>query len=55
MGGNIIVEEKGQSNNEPYGDIHIIGSELKNIQIDKEVIPAIVKQIREESGHAKKV
>ena len=45
MGGSISLEEKGISNNEPYGDIHISSSKLRNIQIDKKVIPAIIDEI----------
>ena len=45
MGGNIAIEEKGQSNNEPYGEIHIKNSRLENIEIDKKVIPGIIDEI----------
>ena len=45
MGGNIMIEKTGETNNEPYGNIHISGSELKNIQIDKKIIPAIIDEI----------
>jgi 3-phosphoshikimate 1-carboxyvinyltransferase len=45
MGGNITIEEKGQSNNEPYGNIQIINSKLKNIEINKELIPGIIDEI----------
>jgi len=45
MGGNITIEEKGQSNNEPYGNIQVKNSKLNNIEIDKKVIPGIIDEI----------
>ena len=45
MGGKITIEKTGETNNEPYGNIHISGSKLKNIQIDKKIIPAIIDEI----------
>lgn len=45
MGGNITIEEKGRSNNEPYGDMQIKNSKLRNIEINKNVIPGIIDEI----------
>ncbi|RKY98539.1 MAG: 3-phosphoshikimate 1-carboxyvinyltransferase [Ignavibacteriae bacterium] len=45
MGANINIDETGASNNEPYGDITVFTSELKNIKISKEVIASIIDEI----------
>jgi len=45
MGANINIEERGASNNEPYGNISVMSSELKNIKISKEVIASIIDEI----------
>jgi len=45
MGAKINIEEAGASNGEPFGDITIISSELKNIKISNEVIANIIDEI----------
>ncbi len=45
MGGNIQIEEKGNSNNEVYGDLLVKSSDLSNVKIDKEIIPLIIDEI----------
>jgi len=45
MGANITVEKKGASNNEPFGDILIKSSNLKNVKIDTQIIPGIIDEI----------
>jgi len=45
MGGEIKVESKGESNNEPFGDIFVKSSELKNIDITPSIIPGIIDEI----------
>jgi 3-phosphoshikimate 1-carboxyvinyltransferase len=45
MGANIRLIHKGESYNELYGDIYVESSELKNIEISTELIPAIIDEI----------
>ena len=45
MGGNIKIEVKGESNKEVYGDLIVKSSELKNVNIDPEIIPLIIDEI----------
>ncbi len=45
MGGNIEVDLKGESNNEPYGDLIVKSSKLSNVKIDTESIPLIIDEI----------
>jgi len=45
MGANINIDEAGASNNEPYGNITVFTSELKNIKISNEVITKIIDEI----------
>lgn len=45
MNANIIIENIRTSNNEPYGDLIIKSSNLKNIVIDKSIIPNIIDEI----------
>jgi 3-phosphoshikimate 1-carboxyvinyltransferase len=45
MGANINIHPKGTSNNEPYGDVTVKSSELKNIEIDPDIIPGIIDEI----------
>ena len=45
MGGEINVEQKGASANEPLGNIYIKSSKLKNVPIEPELIPAIIDEI----------
>ncbi len=45
MGGKIQLEEKGVSNNEVYGDILVRSSELRNIKIERNIIPLIIDEI----------
>ena len=45
MGGNIQIEEKGLSNNEVYGNLHVRSSQLSNVKIDKQIIPLIIDEI----------
>lgn len=45
MGGSIEVFEEKTSNNEPYGDILVKSSSLKNINIPAEAIPNIIDEI----------
>jgi 3-phosphoshikimate 1-carboxyvinyltransferase len=45
MGADIRIEEIGISNNEPFGNLIIRSSELKNIKIDNERIPLIIDEI----------
>lgn len=45
MGGNIEFVSEKLSYNEPYGDVIIRSSELKNIDIPSEVIPQIIDEI----------
>lgn len=45
MGADINITPKGNSNNEPYGDVTVKSSELKNIEIDPDIIPGIIDEI----------
>lgn len=45
MGGNISYENLQSSSNEEYGDVLVKSSNLKNIQIDKSIIPNIIDEI----------
>jgi len=45
MGAKINIDETGASNNEPYGNITIFTSELKNIKMSNEVIANIIDEI----------
>lgn len=45
MGGEIKIEHRGESNNEIYGDIFVKSSELKNIDIDPNIIPGMIDEI----------
>jgi len=45
MGAEIRITPKGNSNNEPYGDVIVKSSELKNIEIDPDIIPSIIDEI----------
>jgi len=45
MGANIQIEEMGISNNEPFGNLIVRSSKLKNIKIDKGRIPLIIDEI----------
>ncbi|MCX7610499.1 MAG: 3-phosphoshikimate 1-carboxyvinyltransferase [Ignavibacterium sp.] len=45
MNANISIEEFGKSNNEPYGNIVIKSSQLKNVEISPEIIPNIIDEI----------
>lgn len=45
MNGNIQIENVKHSSNEPYGDLIIKSSELKNIRIDEKIIPNIIDEI----------
>jgi 3-phosphoshikimate 1-carboxyvinyltransferase len=45
MGARIEIEITGESNREKYGDLIIKSSELKNIKIEKEIIPSIIDEI----------
>lgn len=45
MNGNIQIENVKHSSNEPYGDIIVKSSSLKNIQIDESLIPNIIDEI----------
>lgn len=45
MNGNIQIENVKYSSNEPYGDIIVKSSALKNIRIDESIIPNIIDEI----------
>jgi len=45
MGAEIRITPKGNSNNEPYGDVIVKSSELKNFEIDPDIIPGIIDEI----------
>lgn len=45
MGGNISYENVHSSSNEEYGDVLIKSSNLKNIEIEKSIIPNIIDEI----------
>jgi len=38
MGANINIEKKGASNNEPFGDVYVKSSDLKNVEIDAQMM-----------------
>lgn len=45
MGAKISYEEIKYSSNEPYGNVVVKSSQLKNIKIDSEIIPNIIDEI----------
>jgi len=45
MGAEINITPKGSSNNEPYGDVTVKSSVLKNIEIEPNIIPGIIDEI----------
>lgn len=45
MGADISYEEIKYSSNEPYGNVVVKSSQLKNIKIDSEIIPNIIDEI----------
>ena len=45
MGGNINITENKENNIEPFGDIIVTTSTLKNITIDPDIIPYIIDEI----------
>ncbi|MCL6494361.1 MAG: 3-phosphoshikimate 1-carboxyvinyltransferase [Ignavibacterium sp.] len=45
MNGNIQIENVKYSSNEPFGDIVVKSSELKNIRIEESIIPNIIDEI----------
>jgi len=45
MDAEIRITPKGNSSNEPYGDVIVKSSELKNIEIDPDSIPGIIDEI----------
>ena len=45
MGANINIIRKGSSVNEPYGNVIVKSSELKNIEIDSQIVPGIIDEI----------
>jgi len=45
MGANIKIEKKDASNHEPFGDVLIKSSDLKNVKIDTQLIPGIIDEI----------
>ena len=45
MGAEIKIEIIDDSNSEPYGDIFVKSSDLKNIEIDPVIVPAIIDEI----------
>jgi 3-phosphoshikimate 1-carboxyvinyltransferase len=45
MGANINITPKGSLNNELYGDVTVKSSELKNVEIDTDIIPGIIDEI----------
>lgn len=45
MGADIQFEEIKYSSNEPYGNVIVKSSQLKNIKIDSEIIPNIIDEI----------
>lgn len=45
MGGNISIENERVINEEPIGDIRVIGSKLKGIEINGDIIPRIIDEI----------
>ena len=45
MGANISITPKVGSNNEPYGDVTVKSSKLKNVEIDPDIIPGIIDEI----------
>jgi len=45
MGADLSIIPKGKSYNEPFGDVVVNSSHLKNIVIDSEIIPLIIDEI----------
>lgn len=45
MGGNITIVNHKKTSGEQYGDVQVKNSRLKNISIDKEIIPSIIDEI----------
>lgn len=45
MGAEININQKGSSNNEPYGDVTARSSQLKNIKIEPDIVPGIIDEI----------
>jgi 3-phosphoshikimate 1-carboxyvinyltransferase len=45
MGAKIIIDEKGASNGEPFGNINVMSSELNNVGIGEEIAPNIIDEI----------
>lgn len=45
MNARIFVENVKNSNNEPYGDLIVKSSELKNVEINDQIIPNIIDEI----------
>ena len=45
MGADISIEETGISNGEPYGNIFVKSSDLKNVEIPSHLIPNIIDEI----------
>ena len=45
MGGKILIENQRESSGERLGDLRIFSSKLKNIEIEKELIPNIIDEI----------
>lgn len=45
MGGRIEIENSKESGGEKLGDLRVFSSNLKNIKIDKEIIPNIIDEI----------
>jgi len=45
MGANIRYEDVRYSSNEPYGNVIVKSSNLKNVKIDSEIIPNIIDEI----------
>jgi 3-phosphoshikimate 1-carboxyvinyltransferase len=45
MGAEISITPKGSSNNEPYGDVTAKSSEIKNIEIEPDIVPGIIDEI----------
>ncbi|AFH49511.1 3-phosphoshikimate 1-carboxyvinyltransferase [Ignavibacterium album JCM 16511] len=45
MNADIKIENEKQSSNEPYGDIIVHSSDLKNITVDSSIIPNIIDEI----------
>lgn len=45
MGGNIEIQNEKKCNGEPFGDILVKSSKLKNIELKREIIPNIIDEI----------